>query len=586
MPDDPASISPAAATPPRPPPDRPTGLAVVGASVKAAVAAVRQALANDGIRRLGFSWTIGIAADAAFTVVTLVTVFNLGGILAAGLLGAVRLVPAVFLGLFSGALLERFRGDRILVAIGLVRAASAALTALAIATAGTTMADHQTTMIQLFVFATIAGAASAPIRPTQITLMPAIARSPGELVAANTAWSTGEGLGALVGPAVAGALMAVNQPAAVAAAAAVAFVVTAVIAAGLRFEQEADASGDGRRLSLRRRLAAGVRAIGSRPIIGWSMVGVFGQVVTRGLLNALIVVAALELLDMGQSGPGLLSAALGIGGLVGIVFAMSSTRSHQLVRTMLVALAFWGLPLALLGIAPLAQIALLAMIVIGVANATYDVALFTIIQRGSTNEDRASVMSVLEAVIGLGGVAGSLMAPLFLAVLDTRGALIAGGLILPILSVLMFLKIGRTERITIVDEEVVHLLRSVPAFAELPMTAVERVAAGLEPFAAPAGTALMTQGELGDTFTVIASGEIEVLVDDRSIHRLGRGAGVGEIALLRRSPRTATVVAITDVTGYSVDAATFLSAIAGPAAAAVTERMAEANLRRAAAATS
>jgi CRP-like cAMP-binding protein len=91
----------------------------------------------------------------------------------------------------------------------------------------------------------------------------------------------------------------------------------------------------------------------------------------------------------------------------------------------------------------------------------------------------------------------------------------------------------------------------------------------------------MTQGEPGDTFVVIATGEIEVSVDGRPIHRLGPGAGVGEIALLRRSPRTATVVAITDVTAWSVDAGTFLAAVAGPAAAAVTERMAEANLARA-----
>jgi CRP-like cAMP-binding protein len=116
------------------------------------------------------------------------------------------------------------------------------------------------------------------------------------------------------------------------------------------------------------------------------------------------------------------------------------------------------------------------------------------------------------------------------------------------------------------------------------MTAVERVAAGLVPVAAPAGTALMTPGEMGDTFVVIATGEVEVLVDDRPIHRLGRGAGVGEIALLRSGPRTATVRAITAVTGYQVDAGRVLAAVAGRAAAAVTNRMAEANLRRASAA--
>ena len=78
--------------------------------------------------------------------------------------------------------------------------------------------------------------------------------------------------------------------------------------------------------------------------------------------------------------------------------------------------------------------------------------------------------------------------------------------------------------------------------------------------------------------------KIEISVDGRVINRMGPGAGVGEIALLKRRPRSATVIAVTEVHGYAIDAPTFLAAIAGPAAAAVTERMAEANLQRSAAA--
>lgn len=99
------------------------------------------------------------------------------------------------------------------------------------------------------------------------------------------------------------------------------------------------------------------------------------------------------------------------------------------------------------------------------------------------------------------------------------------------------------------DEALVGLLRGVPSFAELPLTGVERVASGLVPVRFAAGDALMRQGESGDTFVVVATGEIEVVVDVRPIHRLGPGAGVGEIALLRRGARTATVVALTAVTG-------------------------------------
>jgi predicted MFS family arabinose efflux permease len=553
----------------------------ISQALRSSLAALRLAFVNDGIRRLGISWTLGVAADAALVVVTLVTVFNRGGAIAAAVFGAIRMIPAVGVGMLAGAMLERFRGDRILVALGLVRAISAALTAATIATAGPTMDDHQVTLILLFVLAAVAAAASAPVRPTQVTLMPAIARSPGELVAANTAWSTGEGLGAFGGPFIAGALMAAGMHAVVAVVAAAAFLVTAALGAGLRFEQAADASGGGSHTSGGLQLTDGLRAVRRRPVLAWSMLGTYGQAMTRGLLNALVVVAAIELLGMGQSGLGLLSAALGFGGLVGAIVAVSSARSEQLIRTETVALVFWGLPLALIGVVPFAEVALAAMVVIGVANATYDVALFTIFQRGSPNDDRAKVLSVLEGAIGLGAISGSLLAPVLLTIFGTRGALVASGSILPILALVIYVRIGRSEQVSVVNEALVQFLRRVPPFAELPLTALERLAAGLVSVTAPSGTALMTQGEPGDRFVVIATGEIEVLVDGQPVHRLGPGAGVGEVALLRRSPRTATVIAVSDVTGYSIDAATFLAAVAGPAAAAVTERIAQAYLGRA-----
>jgi hypothetical protein len=284
---------------------------------------------------------------------------------------------------------------------------------------------------------------------------------------------------------------------------------------------------------------------------------------------------------MGQGGTGLLAAALGLGGLAGAIFAMSVVRSERLIPTQVVGLLFWGLPLTFIGIVPLPEVALAAMVTIGVANATYDVALFTTFQRACANEDRAPVMSVVEGTIGLGAITGSLLAPILIGLLGIRGGMIAGGLIVPAMAVGMYLRVGHVRHVTVVNEELVGLLVTVPVFAELPMTAVERVSADLVEVLAPAGTVLMRQGEPGDTFLVIATGEVEVTVDDRPIHRLGRGAGVGEIALLRRSPRTATVTAITDVTLYQIDAGTFLAAVAGPAAAAVTERMAAANLRRA-----
>nr|MBA3333208.1 cyclic nucleotide-binding domain-containing protein [Actinomycetota bacterium] len=87
------------------------------------------------------------------------------------------------------------------------------------------------------------------------------------------------------------------------------------------------------------------------------------------------------------------------------------------------------------------------------------------------------------------------------------------------------------------------------------------------------------KGEPGDSYVLIAAGVVDVSDDGRTLRTCGPGDGVGEIALLRTVPRTATVTAQTYVEGYSIDAPTFLSAVAGPAAAAAAEAVASTRLQ-------
>ena len=540
--------------------------------IRSLLGSLREAMSNEGIRRLEASWALGVAADTGLLVVLLVVVYLRDGVVAAGVLGAVRMVPAVLSGMLAGASLERFRGERVLLAIGLARAATAALCAVVIAT------DAPGWL--LYVLAAVAAAAGAPVRPTQATLMPAVARSPSELVAANMAWSTGEGLGSMVGPFVAGLLIAAGRPELGALVAAAAFFAAAIFVARLRFEQARDATGGAGEAAGGIRLRDGMRALRRRPVVGWTMLSVFSQVMTRGVLAPLTVVAAVELLAMGEAGVGLLNAALGLGGLVGAVFVGSLTRTDRLVRTQALALSYWGVPIALIGLLPFPALALAAMVVIGVANAVFDVAIFTLFQRGTSNEERAPLFSFFEGVVGIASVAGSLLAPVLLAAFGIRGALAVAGSILPIVALIVYSRIGRADRVVVVDEPTLQLLREVQVFGELPLTAFERLAAGLEPLAFAAGETIMREGEPGDRFVVVESGEVEVTVGGSSVGRLGRGAGLGEIALLRRSPRTATVTALTDVSAFAIPGSCFIAAVSGPAAAAVTERIVVASLQR------
>ena len=91
------------------------------------------------------------------------------------------------------------------------------------------------------------------------------------------------------------------------------------------------------------------------------------------------------------------------------------------------------------------------------------------------------------------------------------------------------------------DKEV-GLLHGVPMFQPLPLPAIEQLVRGLEPVHVPA-----RQGDPADRFYVIEAGAADVVGDGRLVTTLGPGEGFGEIALLRRVPRTAMVRAATDL---------------------------------------
>lgn len=93
-------------------------------------------------------------------------------------------------------------------------------------------------------------------------------------------------------------------------------------------------------------------------------------------------------------------------------------------------------------------------------------------------------------------------------------------------------------------ETKVDLLRRVPLFEHCSGRELRAIARLAVERAVPEGDELIREGEAGDAFYAIVDGEIEVRRRGRRVARLGPGSFVGEIALLSRQPRTATVTAI------------------------------------------
>jgi len=93
----------------------------------------------------------------------------------------------------------------------------------------------------------------------------------------------------------------------------------------------------------------------------------------------------------------------------------------------------------------------------------------------------------------------------------------------------------------------VEVIKRVPLFGNCSKRELEQIASIADEIDLREGKVLIAEGKSGREFFVLLEGEAEVTKDGRQINRLGAGDFFGEIALVSRSPRTATVTATTPV---------------------------------------
>lgn len=509
---------------------------------------------NPQLRRLELAWAGYYAGEWTHFVALSVYAYNVGGATAVGVLGVVRLVPAAVALPIGGLLTDRYPRQRVLLVMNLARAVTLAAAAVALAV------DSPTAVV--FGLAAIAAVFGAPVRPATMSLVPLLARTPQELVATNASSSTLEGLGTFVGPVIGGVLAASAGLDVAVATAAVMYLACALLVGGIRREGDVGARRRADRDTLRELLGgARVLATDARPRL---IVLLFAaQALVRGLLNVLVVVAAFELLDMGDSGVGWLNAALGAGGLLGGLTAVTLVGRRRLAAPFGFALALWGTPIALIGLIPHVAPALAFMAAVGVGNAMLDVSGFTLMQRTVDEHVLGRVFGVFEILVTAAVAVGSVLGSIEVAKLDVRVALVISGLFLPVVALLSATRLRAIDATTVVPGRELDLLSVTPLFAPLPVTTLERLASRLRPAHAAAGSTIVEEGASGDRFYLVDAGAVEVIHHGRHVATLGPGDYFGEIALLHEVPRVATCIARTEVALLTLERETFVAAVSG-----------------------
>lgn len=379
-------------------------------------------------------------------------------------------------------------------------------------------------------------------------------------MAANATASTLEGFGTLVGPALGGVLIATAGASVGFAAASACCLVSFGLLMALRVEGGAlRAAAPGRSLG---DVLAGFRTVASSNNPRLIVVLFAAQTFVRGALSVLIVVVALDLLALGQSWVGFLMAAIGAGGVVGAL-AATGLAGRPMAVPLLFGLVLWGAPIATIGAFPSAAVALLACMTIGAGNAIIDVAGNTLLQRVVPNEVLGRVFG---AFVGLTLVAvglGSIVTPAVIDALGTRGALVVTGALLPLVALIAGARVRAIDRDAAPPERELGFVRGVPMLAALSVACAEQIASRLSLVPIAAGRAIISEGETGNYFYIVESGELEVRQKGRVVAVCDPGDYIGEIALLRDVPRTATVTARCDSRVYALDRAAFIEAVTG-----------------------
>jgi len=523
---------------------------------------LRDVLANRALRRLQVAWAASMTGALAYLIpLAVVSYHDGGGATGVGVVMLLRTAACAVFAPFTSILADRASPRRVMMIADLLRAALILVLALVVH-AGSGIGAVYALAVCIAIVTTV-------FRPAQAALMPALARTPEELTASNAVAVTIESAAIFLGPGIGGLLLAVSGADVTFAVCAGLLVLSALLVAlvpepSAEPEKASEEGGEG----WWRTATAGFRELGSTPLLA-TVVGLYAlQALAAGALGVFTVVIALQQLHIGNAGVGYLDSAFGVGGIIGGVGAAALAGGRRLALAFAGGVIVWGVGIALVGVSTSTVLVCVLLAGVGAGNTVVDVAAITLLQRSAPAEVLGRVFGVLEAIMLTALGAGSILAPALISLLGTRTAIVVTGLSLPVVVALTGRWLVRLDALSPERRAHVQLLRELTVFAPLTQPALEALASRLERVEAAEGTVVVREGEPGEKFYIVEEGALAVTVGGEARTPIHAGGFFGEIALLRETPRTATVIATTDCRLLTVERDHFLAAVTGHAESA------------------
>jgi MFS family permease len=528
------------------------------------------ALRNSELRGVLGAWTLLWSGDTTWLVTMNLVAYHLGGAGGVGVVMACRQVASAVLAPVLAPLSDRYRRDRVLLAIALTSGVAIAATALALGPGGVGLAA-------IVVGACIEGVAMTLSHGAHVGLLPQLARRPDELLSANSLTELGTGAALLIGPglvAIGVALGGSRGPLPIAALTFGAAAVVLALVRGPRPEVPATVEQ-----SLLHVAAAGTRALARSPAarsVIWLMtLGAFAL----GTLSVYVPALALSTLGLGNSGTVFLVGAIGVGLVCGAAGAAPLLKTRLLFAAPVICSALTGVLVisaaAWLHVAVVLVVFALGGALVSVLNASGN----TILQRVVPNDELARVIAVYAVsgaiAIGLGAIIGGAL----ISAYGIATALASTGAVLVVGAAVNARWVGRIRLEAGSHAAQLRALTRVAPFRRIPAVSREAVAAALKQRDTHAGQVIVRQGEPGDNFYVIERGTFTAFVNGRRARVMGAGESFGEIALLHRVPRTASVLSTGEGTLWELSGEAFRHALEiAPAARSAALATAQARL--------